>query len=98
MFGKLFAQALVRAAPGGEIRKAYEEASQEFHGNSSALTLKERSMIGAVRSQSPISLRICFRLTFRFPTRTMPRFLLENNRNLDWAWPSTRVAPRRYSE
>ena len=45
MFGDLFPQTLVGTAPGGEIRQAYEEASQEFHVRSSALTLKKRSMI-----------------------------------------------------
>ena len=36
MSGDLFLEALVGTAPGGEIRQAYEEASQKFHGKSSA--------------------------------------------------------------
>jgi hypothetical protein len=31
MFGHLFLEALVGAPSGGEVRKANEEASQEFH-------------------------------------------------------------------
>ena len=61
MFGDLFLQALVGTPPGGEIRQAYEEASQEFHVRSSALTLKKRAMIAAVCSQSRVSACSCLR-------------------------------------
>ena len=61
MFGDLFAQALVGAPPGGEVREANEEASQESHGRSSALTLKKRAMMAAVCSQSRVSACSCLR-------------------------------------
>ena len=61
MFGDLFLQALVGTPPGGEIRKAYEEASQEFHVRSSALTLKKRAMMAAVCSHSRVSAWSCLR-------------------------------------
>ena len=38
MIGEFFLQALIGAAPGGEIREAYEDAAQKFHAISSALT------------------------------------------------------------
>jgi hypothetical protein len=54
----LFLQASVSTPPCREIRKAYQEASQEFHVRSSALTLKERAMIGAARRPAFPSWRI----------------------------------------
>ena len=61
MFGDLFLQALVGTPPCREIGKANQEASQEFHGKSSALTLKKRAMIAAVCSQSRVSAWSCLR-------------------------------------
>jgi FG-GAP-like repeat len=45
MFGDLILQTLAGTPSCGEIRQAYEEASQEFHVKSSALTSKKRAMI-----------------------------------------------------
>src|SRR5580658_3485932 len=59
--GNLFAQALVGTPPSYEIGKANQEASQESHGKSSALTLKKRAMIAAVCSQSRVSASSCLR-------------------------------------
>src|ERR1700722_4311426 len=61
MFDHLFSQALVRAASGCKIRQADEEASYEFHPRSSAFTLKKRTMIAAVCSQSRASACSCLR-------------------------------------
>ena len=48
MFGYLFLEALVDALSGGEVRETYEEAPQNFHARSSALTSKKRAMMAAV--------------------------------------------------
>jgi hypothetical protein len=61
MFGNLFLQPLVATPPCGEILEAYEEASQEYHDRSSALTLKKRAMIAAVCSHSRVSAWNCLR-------------------------------------
>jgi hypothetical protein len=62
MFGDLFAQALVVAPPGCEVDRAYQEATQEFHTRSSALTLKKRVMTAAVCFQSRAPDFNCWRL------------------------------------
>src|SRR5580692_201385 len=63
MFGDLFLQASIIPTAVDEVGESYEKASQEFHGRSSALTLKKRAMMAAVCSQSRVSVCSCFRPT-----------------------------------
>jgi len=61
VFGDFILQALVGTPPCGEIRQAYEEASQEFHVKSSALILKKHAMMAAVCSHWRVSASSCLR-------------------------------------